>query len=176
MKLIYILLIAMILLLNFSALAEAPRAVITTTPEVSTVKEGDIVEGMIKVWPLESAELDEFKKLENTTLMGMLKIVQVESIEPSVNNSDVIEIKVVMAIVHTKNQSDYSLFYKGHSILIEPLNFKLASALNPPKDYFILDQALSTSLMVEIIIAALFVLLLVLTFVKREYLKNGLKI
>lgn len=160
----------LLLFCSFSLKAEMPKAVISLMSENSTVKEGDIVEGMIKVWPLESAELDEFKKIENTTLMGILKIVQVQSVELSANNADVVEIKVIMAIMRTKHQSDYSLFYKGHAITIEPLNFKLTDPLNLPKDYFILDQAISTSLIFEIFLLALMVMLAGLFFIKRKQL------
>jgi hypothetical protein len=168
MKIFFILII-----LNFFSLiafSEEIHVELGLISPPALLKEGDVVEGLLKMWPLENADLNEFKKLEGLSLAGALYVADVESVNPSPNNADVVEAKLVIIVKRSKEASAQALSYKGniYSILTPSLN--LAPSEKETDQYFVLDQGLIHSRKLQIIIGLIFLALIIGLYLKRKSL------
>jgi len=159
------------LLLSNLALAEL-KGELSLSGEPSTVKEGDLIEATLKVWPLENADVKEFAKLQNSTLFNSLQLIQIHSIEPSANNADVLEVKGTFLARSAKYLTNFELNYKGELVQIPAPAVKVIPLEKKAEDYFVLDQSLSLSFYRLYFIGALLLILLSAAFIKRKQLSN----
>lgn len=136
--------------------------------QITSVKEGDIVEGVLKVWPIENFDAGEFNKLQNSLLFSSLQLVQVISVEPSANNADVVVLKGNYVVHASKYLTALQFNYKGQIISIEPPQIKVIPLEKKSEDYFILDQSLSLSHYQVYILFGLLLSICVVLFVKRK--------
>jgi hypothetical protein len=157
----------LISLICFSATAADLKAEFSLG-EISTLKEGDVVEGVLKVWPVENLDANEFKKLQNTLLFNSLQLVQINSIEASANNADVAEMKGSFIVRSSKYLSALPFNYKGQVIEVEAPHVKIIPLEKKSEDYFVLDQALSFSHYQIYILIAVLLIVGFIAFVKRE--------
>jgi hypothetical protein len=153
----------------FSQEIQAELSLISPPP---TLKEGDIVEGTLKIWPLENADLGEFKKLENMTFANALYTTEVESIEASANNADVVEAKLLFIVKRASENTQQQLSYKGRIVNIQTPSLKIAPPDKDPEDYYVLDQGLIYSNLGKTITTILLVLLSLTVFFKRKDLQR----
>lgn len=159
-----------LLLISFSALAAELKAEFSLG-EITSVKEGDIVEGVLKVWPIDNFDATEFTKLQNTLFFSSFQLVQIVSIEPSANNADVIELKGNYIVRASKYLTALQLNYKGQTINVEAPQVKVTPLEKKSEDYFILDQSLNLSHYQFAILIGILILLLVASAVKRKQVK-----
>lgn len=138
----------------------------------AVLKEGDLVEGILKVWPIENGDLGQFKQLENMVLANALFVIDVESIEVSANNADVVEAKLVLIVKRSQENSSLPLNYKGNLIPIRVQPLKIEISDKDPEDYYVMDQGLISHYRVKIIIVFILVILILLAIWKRSSLKN----
>jgi hypothetical protein len=110
-------------------------------PELKEYHEGDIVELDLKIWPIENADLDEFKKIEGTSLYSALEIEQVNSVANSENNADVVEIKATAIITNFPDITQSFINYKNTKIKILSPEYKIISIQEKKEDFYILDQS-----------------------------------
>lgn len=165
---------AIFLILGFlfslnSALAEMKGQFIFSS-EVSSLKEGDIVEAVLKVWPLENADAAEFSKLQNLKIFSVLQLVQIQSIAPSVNNADVIEMKGTYIVHAAKALTPFEFNHKGQVVQVDAPFVKIIPLENKAGDYFIVEQSLNTSRHLFYLFGSIVLLLLLIAFVKRRKL------
>ena len=165
MKAIFLILV-LLLSLN-SAFAEL-KGQFVFSGEVSSLKEGDIVEGVLKVWPLENADPTEFAKLQSLKIFSALQLIQIQSIAPSVNNADVIEMKGAYVVHAAKKLTPFEFNYKGQVAQVDSPFVKIIPLENKAGDYFIVDQALNLSRQQFYLIGAIVLLLLLISFAKRK--------
>lgn len=142
---------------------------------ISSVKEGDLVEATLKIWPLENADKSELHKLQNNVLFNSFQLIQLQSIEPSANNADVVEVKGTYLVRVAKKLETFQLNYRGQIIAVEPPLIKIISLEKKAEDFFILDQALSFSHYQIYALIVLIIILAVGTFVQRDKLKKVIK-
>lgn len=135
------------------------------------LKEGDLVEGLIKIWPLENADLTEFKKIEDKVIGNSFYISQVENIEFSANNSDVVEVKVLAIIKRAKENSPSQINYKDLNIQLQVPEIHLATTDKESADYYVMNQSVNYSNITGIAIAT--TALILLTFIGFKY--NNIK-
>ena len=128
------------------------------TPEVANIKEGDVFEATIRVWPVENVDLLQFKKLEKTVLFNSLYLAQITSLGVSQNNSDVVELNAVFMVKSSKAQSSYSFKYNDSIIELQLGSLVFADLKDQSKDYYTLDQSLNKSI-VWIIMTSIIILL-----------------
>lgn len=153
---------------NSSAFSQEIQAELSLISPPSTLKEGDVIEGVIKVWPVENADLNEFKKLENMTLANALYITEVENVEASVNNADVIEAKLLFIVKRSVENTQGRLSYKGRMINIQVPPLKIAPPDKDPEDYYVLDQGTIFSNL-GLIVGGLFITaVIMMIFIKRK--------
>ena len=138
----------------------------------SVLKEGDVVEGLIKVWPLENADLGEFKKLEDKPLGNSLYVSQIESVETSANNADVVEAKILFIVKRNKENMAPLIDYKGTAIPLQLPELNLAPEDKDPAEYFIMNQKVDYLNIGLIIASGLLVLVVLIFALKRKTIKN----
>lgn len=165
-------LIIVYLFLTGSAYSQEIQAEIILITPPPILKEGDIVEGILKVWPLENADLNEFKKIENMTLANALFTTEVESVEVSANNADVIEAKLLFIVKRAAENNQQQLSYKGRIVRIQVPPLKIAQSDKDPEDYYVLDQGLIYSNLVKIVTVLLLIVLIILLFFKRKAIQS----
>ncbi len=133
------------------------------------VKEGDIVEGLLKVWPIENVDASEFKKLQNRLLFNAFYLIDVISVSPSENNADVIEMKASFIVQGNKEITAQNFSYKGKDFLVAAPALKVEKA-EASEDYYVLEQSISYSNATLIMFGALLVFIIVIVIIKREKL------
>lgn len=151
------------------------KADFTLSGEVSAVKEGDLVEATLKLWPIENIDAGEFYKLQNVLLFNSFQVIQLQSVEPSANNADVVEVKGTFIVRASKNMSAYVLNYKGQSVTVSPPMVKIIPLDKKAEDYFILDQSLSLSQYQLIVFFIVLLLIALAAFIKREKIMAVIK-
>ena len=153
---------------------EEIHAELTFLSPPAIFKEGDVIEGVLKIWPLENADLGEFKKLDGVTLAEALYVSEVESSEVSANNADVAEAKLLFIVKRTEDKTPQLLNYKGHFLNIQIPAFNLAPAEKDPEGYFVLEQRMLNSNLIKILSFLLLIALLTVLLIKRKSIKEFL--
>ena len=148
-----------------------PRAQLNILTEETTLKEGDIVEGVLKIWPLENVDFGEFTKLQNSIMANSYYVSEIEKSSLSENNADVVEIKMLLIVKPVKEAIAKSIAYKGHAIEIQAPEIKIASFGSLSKDYFIVDQSVSKSHLVLVLVGIVILFLLLIVFIFRSKIK-----
>lgn len=114
-------------------------------PVAEEYHEGDVVEIDLKVWPIENAELDEFKKIEGTSLFNSLEVTQINSIENSENNADVVIVKATAVVAKAPGLAASSIQYKNTAIPVSVPAFKFIPLPSKQEDFYVLDQKVLSS-------------------------------
>ncbi|MBP9682155.1 MAG: hypothetical protein KBD76_12170 [Bacteriovorax sp.] len=142
---------------------------IGTPPQIT---EGDLVEGVLKIWPVENPDLGEFNKLENFKFFNQFDLIQIQSIETSSNNADLVEVKGLF-LVKISGEVEKSLInYKHQEIAFEAPAVKVIPLKSKTKDFFVLNQSYHESVITKFIFWGGLVCLLFLTLWKKEAIKK----
>lgn len=158
-----------------SSLAEEIRAELSLISPPSILKEGDIVEGILKVWPVENADLNEFKKIESTTLAGALYITEVENVGVSINNADVVEAKLLLIVKRFAEKAPQEFIYQGKSISIQVPPLNIAPSEKSSGEYYVMDQGTFYSNLGKIIAGLALIALLLFMILKRKKLLSYMR-
>ena len=109
MKFLYSLVV--LCLLSTSVFAQVINSEFKVSEASGQIKEGDLVEGVLRVWPIENADLNQFKKLEKQVLFNALYMAQILSLGTSENNADVVELKALFIVKSAKIQPNTAITY-----------------------------------------------------------------
>lgn len=172
MKTIYSFLVVLFLTIN-TVWAQTINSEFLPSQNIGQLKEGDIIEATIRVWPIENADLSQFKKLEKGTLFNAFYLAQITSLAPSPNNADVVELKGLFIVKSTKVEPIYALKYNESLIELRSGDVKVTPLGDKSQDFYILDQSLDSSKLWMILTGA-GIVLLILGFVKRQKIKEFL--
>lgn len=148
--------------------AQATKAEFYFQTNQSRLPEGELLEGTIKIWPIENADLEEFKKLQGQSFMNSLELLDLQSVSVSENNADVVEIKGLFVASKKGSPSLTQIPYKGQFITISPLSFSVESIKEGAKDYFIMSQSLTKDILFKIISAVVAAFALIALWWKRK--------
>lgn len=172
MKTIYSFLVVLFLMIN-TVWPQTINSEFLPSQNIGQLKEGDIIEATIRVWPIENADLSQFKKLEKGTLFNAFYLAQITSLAPSPNNADVVELKGLFIVKSTKVEPIYALKYNESLIELRSGDVKVTPLGDKSQDFYILDQSLDSSKLWMILTGA-GIVLLILGFVKRQKIKEFL--
>jgi hypothetical protein len=176
MRVLYTLILSLYLSLNLVHSQDIQSEFIPATG-ISQLQEGDIIEATLRFWPIENADLTQFKKLEKTVLFNALFLAQIERLAPSQNNADVIELKGLFVVKSAKANLSHSFKYNNSSIEMNLGNLAIKASEDKNPDFYIADQSLNSSKIWMIIFGCLSVLVII-AIIKRDAIKNyilGLK-
>ncbi|MFA6237320.1 MAG: hypothetical protein WC635_08355 [Bacteriovorax sp.] len=169
------LLFVFLVLFSLNIFAADIQAELSVVSAPSVLREGDLVQALVKVWPIESADLNEFRQLENMVLANALFVTDIESIEVSLNNADVVEIKLLAIAKPTKENLSSQFVYKGQTIQISTPALHVESSGNAPEDYYIMDQGLLRSSLYSTLLISGLLIMALMAFWKRNNLKSLLR-
>jgi hypothetical protein len=172
MRVLSVFIIYIFVMLN-SAYAQSIQGEFIPSGNVSEVKEGDLLEATIRVWPIENSDLSQFKKLEKTVLFNALYLAQVINLGVSQNNADVVELKGLFVVKSAKPQPVFAFKYNDSVIELNLGAVAIFELQNKNQEYFVLDQSLNKS-MVWIVILGIMVVIVILVIVKRKSIKEYL--
>jgi hypothetical protein len=175
MKILKTLCFLFVIVFSTNLFSEELHSQVYLTQESSFVKEGDIVEGVLKIWPIDSADLNEFKTLVGKNLLGHLYVTEIESVAPSENNADVIEVKALFIVNDEKEDVLTQVPYKNQLIPIDPISFKIERLEKKTKDYYILDQSLFKSHLLVILIVIFVGVITIFLGIKRRAILKFIK-
>lgn len=170
MKTIYSFVFCLLLTINI-VWAQTINSEFLPAQNISQFKEGDIIEATIRVWPIENADLTQFKKLEKDTLFNAFYLAQITSLAPSPNNADVVELKGLFIIKSTKVEPIYVFKYNQAIIELRSGDVKVTPLGDKSQEFYILDQSLDSSRLWMILTGA-GIILMILGFVKRQKIKE----
>ncbi len=149
------------------AFAQATNSEFLLSPNSGPLKEGDIIEATIRVWPLENADLAQFRALEKTTLFNAFYLAQILSLASSPNNADVVELKGLF-IVKAANAASVQAFKYNNSVIeLRTGNLNIQSLNDKGKEFYTQNQSLNSS-KVNVIIACISAIVLFGLLVKRK--------
>lgn len=141
-----------------------------STP-VTTIKEGDVIEGTITIWPVESTD-DKFAKgLEGKLLLNAYFLQQVASAGPSENNADAFEIKGIFIVRSTDAKSFQSLPLGNDAVDLKWDARKIDALKTKEKDFHIESQSVFKRNIWKIL-AVVSVILVICLVVFRKKIKN----
>lgn len=174
MKIFVALIITFYISFSIPALAQTINSKFTPAQEISLIKEGDLIEATLKFWPIETADLTQFKKLEKTVLFNAFYLAQIISLDLSPNNADVVELKAIFIVKSSKPQSLFVFKYNETPIEIHIDDLKIQELKEKSKDYTVLNQSLNKSNWLLIFLVSIGILLILL-FYKRLAIKEFIK-
>lgn len=134
----------------------------------SFLKEGDLVEGLLKIWPLENADLSQIRKLEKTLFFDSLYLAKINSLAPSDNNADVIELKGHFFVKNSKNSELYFIKYNDLNIPVRINQLNLEELGEKQESYFIADQNVEKDYWLKIAIISLLLVILILVIFRKK--------
>ncbi len=138
-------------------------------------KEGDLIKGTIRIWPLENADLAQFKSLEKTILFQSLYLAQLDSVDLSENNADVVELKAKFFVKNTKISNLDFIRYNDIKIPISIKKIEIEDLKNKQEKFFVADQETGKTYWFWMIIAmagVVFVALIIFRKKIRKYFEN----
>jgi len=170
MRIFFLIIFSMIL--AFNAFSQEIKAELILISPPSVLKEGDVIEGVLRVWPLENSNIEEFKKIENKTLADFYYISEVEKVEPSINNSEVAEARVLIIVKHSDGKDQQPLTFRDKVINIIPPQLSIAKAAKASGEYFVMNQEMPYSNLITIALVVLLISLIVMAFYKRNSIQK----
>lgn len=154
-----------------SAFSQTIQSEFIPSESMSHVKEGDIIEATIRVWPIESADLNQFKKLDKTVFFNALYLAQITSLGVSPNNADVVELKGMFIVKSAKPLPTSTIKYNETVIEMHSSSLAIEELKDKSKEFYILDQSLNKSI-VWMVVGSALLILLILALVKRDLIKG----
>ncbi len=171
----YILMILFLTAMNLiSVHADEIKAQLILETTSSELIEGDLIKGKMTIWPIENANLEEFKKLHMQDFMTSLKLVEIESLKTSENNVDVVELDGIFVVKGTQFSRQMNLTYMGTPFVLTSPDYKIKKLASKKEDFEILVQPIyekSTKWFFIII----FLVLVIVLFVYRKKIQSQMK-
>lgn len=172
MRILSILVITFLMLAG-TVTAQTIQSEFIPSQEITHIKEGDFLEATIRVWPIENADLSQFKKLEKTVLFNAFYMAQILSLGVSQNNADVVELKALFIVKSAKAQPVFSFKYNDTAIELHSGNLAITELKDQSQDFYILDQSLNRSMMWAVLLG-IFIILILVAVIKRKAIKEYL--
>lgn len=173
MKRIFFILISAILI-SLNAWAAPIQSEFLPSLSTSQLREGDLFEATLRFWPIENADLSQFKKLEKTVFFNSFYLAQISSLDVSINNSDVVELKGIFVVKSAKFQSLFVFKYNDSPVEMRLGDMKIEASQDQSQDFYIQSQKLAGTY-TWMIIAGILIVSIAFLIVKREQVKKFLE-
>lgn len=171
----YILFFYLISFSIFKLYADEIQAEFFFDDKIMTLKEGDIVVGTLRAWPIENAKKEEFEKYLGKNLFDGFYLSDIISSAPSANNADVYELKGHFIIVGKVNPEKMVFTYENSSAHVRYREVLFKPLENKVEDFYILDQSIDRNILLGIIAFAFLLLSSFLIYRYKEKIKNLFK-
>lgn len=177
MKVLAFLILAIALFFNSDSFAQTINSEFKPVQEIAQIKEGDLVEATLRFWPIENADLSQFKKLEKSVLFNAFYMAQVMSLGVSPNNADVVEMRALFIVKSAKPQSLFVFKYNEAPIEMRISDVKIQELKEKSQNYIILNQSLNSSYFLTMIVVIVAIVLIVGIFKRKAIIAfvKGLK-
>lgn len=171
MKFLSSLILTITIFMSVSTYAQVINSQFRPAEDITHIKEGDLIEATLTFWPIENADLSQFKKLEKTVLFNALFMAQILSLNLSPNNADVVELKAVFIVKSARPQSLFVFKYNETPIEMRIEGVKISELKDKGQEYIVLDQSVNGPrwMMIFLGLAATLVIIAIL---KRKDLKE----
>ncbi len=126
-----------------------------------TLKEGDVFEGTIRIWPVESTDPLRKYGWEGRTYLNSFLLFQLSSVEPSENNADVLEIRGLFVVKGSEVQPSHNLVVGDVNASVLWKGPAISKISSRGKEYFIENQSVfnrNNWLLIGLLLAGLLVL------------------
>lgn len=158
-------------IISFNVNAQTINGEFKPAEATTQVKEGDLFEATLRFWPIENADMEQFKKLEKQVLFNSYYLAQIISLSLSVNNADVVELKGLFIVKSSKTQPVFNFKYNENIIQVSTGALKIEELKNKNENFYVLDQSINAS-KIWMIIAIAILVLLVFAVIKRQSIKS----
>lgn len=170
MKVLSVFFITFLMMMSV-AFAQALQSEFIPSQAMSHVKEGDLLEATIRVWPIENVDLTQFKNLEKTVLFNSLYLAKITNLGVSENNADVVELKALFIVKSAKVQALFNFKYNDSIIELQSGALAIDELKDQSQDFYILDQSLNGS-RIWIVFLGLIIVLVVAAVLNRKWIKE----
>lgn len=159
------LLIILLLAWSFSAWSmNAELSPIST----SSIKEGDVIEAVLRVWPVEEANEAQLRSLEGKNLFTSLYLFKINSITPSINNADVIELNGTFIVKGPSISPSQFIDMGTEAVEVKWKGPAVQALTQKTNDFFILNQStISNNFWLVVGIISLGLVLIIIPFRKK---------
>lgn len=164
-----IVIITFLLFFQFAVYGQDYQASFDLINPSKSYKEGDIVEGVLRIWPIENFNQESVRKFEKTVFFNAFFLAEILSIEPSINNADVIEIKGIFVVKSAKIQRPFLIQYNEVPVQVSLDNVEIIELAQKSKDFYIMNQSMTFKSYLVIWIIIILILVVVILF-KKKYL------
>ncbi len=164
-----IFLVIVLMFISLSAFAKDAEFILLDQRE--ELKEGDIIDAVLRVWPVENNNGEELRKYINQNLFGSFFLLDIESISPSINNADVIELKGTFAVSSKLDPENLFVDFDGEKIRVKYKEVLFRPHQTRPIKFEILEQDVGKKYLKWIIIFAVLVVICLWGYQKKNTIK-----
>jgi hypothetical protein len=144
--------------------------------ELPELREGEVVNATLRIWPIENLEKKEIEKLSGQVILDSFFVVGFDSINPSENNADVVEAKGTFVAIKKTLPENLFVSYLGQNIRVKFKEVLFAPNSIKENNFQILSQATEfdkvTYLIIFLALALLFSLYYFSDFLKKKFSKK----
>jgi hypothetical protein len=124
--------------------AEEIKAQLSLDSESKTLIEGDLIKGRLTIWPIENANVENFRKYLMHDFMGSLKLVEIESLKTSDNNVDVVELDGLFVVNGTQFSRQMTMSYLDTNFIVTSADYKIMALKGKNEKFDVLEQSVNT--------------------------------
>jgi len=165
MKLVLIFLFQII---SLSLFAQGLEAEIEFKDSPKELLVGDPLSATLRIWPLENLNEADKKQILEKDLFRFIKIVEIEKIQTSENNADILEIKFSGVVISEKKNWDQEIFVNGNPVKINSTKLQIKAFNLKGETYLYADQRLFKNKIIYLVIAILALLMIGWIFYRRK--------
>jgi hypothetical protein len=138
-------LMLLILISAFSINANELKSSFVFNNKVEKLKMGDTLSATLRIWPVDKFTESEFDFLKNNKLFGVFYLVTIDSITPSENNADVLELKADFIVAGSKKELSNEFEFHGQKINAELPAMQIDEVRPEGSDFVIMDQSIENA-------------------------------
>jgi hypothetical protein len=166
----YIFLIILQLTFSLSVLSRDAEFILVEPKE--GLKEGEVLEAVLRIWPVENNSGDELKKYLNQTLFGSFFLLDIESISPSINNADVIELRGTFAVSEKLDPEKLFVDFENEKIRVKYKEVLYFPHNKKPTHFEVLEQDLTGNYIKWIFLFITICIIFIVLYWKRNFMKS----
>ena len=169
----FVFLTALFLVINYTSVhSEEVQGKLSLESQSKELVEGDLVKGRLTIWPIEDADVDFFRKYQMQDFMEGLKLIEIESLKPSENNADVIELVGSFFVKGTQLTNKMNLSYHNLNFVVSSERYNVIKLKDKKSNFEILEQSVQKKNKVWLYSSVLFILAIVLVLFHKKILSK----
>lgn len=129
--------------------------------------EGDITDGVIRLWPVEQADTISLNSLKGKLLFGGLQLISISQIVPSENNADVLEVKGTYVVRSSKISSRQKINYDNEIVEVIWKQATVSELKEKSNEFIIFNQSTDSKSMFLVGVTAIIALIICFLVFKK---------